>query len=72
MQTTRNTMRVIRDKATGRYFVKGGRWVGSPGSATKYNSLAEMDTVCRRSGLTDVELILETGEERTSGVLTKR
>jgi hypothetical protein len=72
MQTTENTRRVIRDQATGRYFVKGGKWVESPDSATKYDSLVQMDSVCRRLGLTDVELIVETTEDRDNGVLAKR
>jgi hypothetical protein len=72
MQTIEQTKRVIRDRATGRYLVKGGRWVGSPDRATKYKSLVEMDRLCRRLGLTDVELILETPGERPGDALTKR
>jgi hypothetical protein len=72
MQTIERTKRVIRDRATGRYLVKGGRWVESPDRATKYKSLVEMDRLCRRMGLADVELILETGGERSRGVSLKR
>ncbi|MDB6125552.1 MAG: hypothetical protein JWQ71_4545 [Pedosphaera sp.] len=54
-----STNRVIRNQATGRFFVEQGRgaWVESPDSATKYKQLTTMVEVCRRFGLEDVELV---------------
>ncbi len=56
----KSLQRVIRNNATGLYFVEsgGGAWVGSLDAATPYNRLAEMVEVCRQHGLADVELVI--------------
>ncbi|MDB6018531.1 MAG: hypothetical protein JWR19_3020 [Pedosphaera sp.] len=69
MLRSQSARRVIRNQATGLYFLEGGRWVESPDAATQYNSLVEMADLCRELGLTDVELIVETeGDEADKGV----